>query len=134
MPFLLFGFQIKQNRNGCLASFIHVVTRCSQSFANMVFPAPSDSGWGGKWNWVGNLSPKLPLLWRQAGVSKMPINFPAVPKMAFSGLDISLDICFCKPVPVFWSSDKVSPDTVPSFSVFLWRTRCQRFQAHHKAF
>lgn len=56
----------------------------------MVFPAPSDLGWGGKWNWVGNLSPKLPLLWRQARVSKMPINFPAVLKMAFSGLDISL--------------------------------------------
>lgn len=46
MPRLLLGFQIKQNRNGCLASLLHVVARCPQPFANMGFSAPSALGWG----------------------------------------------------------------------------------------
>ena len=46
-------------------------------------------GGGGKWNWVGSLSPKLPLHWGQARVSKNANNFPTLLKMAFSGLDIS---------------------------------------------
>lgn len=70
LPLLLLGFQIKQDRNGCLASFLHVVARCSQPFANMGFSAPPALGRGKEMELGGNLSPKLPLYWGQARVSK----------------------------------------------------------------
>ena len=83
------GFRLSKTEMGawphCFTSSPDVPSRLQIWVSLLLLPW----GGGGKWNWVGSLSPKLPLHWGQARVSKNANNFPTLLKMAFSGLDIS---------------------------------------------